>query len=149
MDPLTTAGLAISAAKITIESIKATNAFIDRWHGAPDTIATSKVFLDCTQGAVESLRSTIEIGSRNAQTANTIDDAVRTSNILAIFQRTQSVCDGFNKTVARLSQNSRRGKFSKLDKFATAMSDSQLQRFQQQLSDCQTSMRLALGVFDR
>ncbi|KAJ5091224.1 hypothetical protein NUU61_006094 [Penicillium alfredii] len=143
MDPLSVTASVLALVTAAAQSCKITSSFIDGLAEAPQAIAASKALLSETLNSLKALEQTL--GNDRRASPSVLDSTLRAIKLDNTLQSTQEVCDGFSATIAKVTKHSTEERFSTRDRLAAQLRESKINRFNQQLGDCQRTVSLVLG----
>jgi hypothetical protein len=141
MDPLSVTASAIGIATFAWQSCKAAHDLVDGLTEAPETIAHSKKLFFETQRTLEGLKDTLTSGS---EPSSILDSVLQKIKLDTALVSTKGLCDRFGKEIQTFTKHSTDLRFSKRDRLAVSFHESKINRFNQRLGECQSTISLAL-----
>lgn len=141
MDPLSITASVIAIATLTAQSCKQTYSLISGLTDAPQSIAHSRRLLVQTEDSLVALEQLFT----NNQTSSILESTLRAIGIEKTLKSTHDVCSGFGTAVADVTKHSNDAKFSVRDRVSVHLKEGKINRFNQQLGDCQRTLVLVLG----
>ncbi|KAJ5161851.1 hypothetical protein N7492_007243 [Penicillium capsulatum] len=148
MDPVSAVSIAFTTLGYTKESIMKARRFIDRCNSAASTIDGAKAPIDATLQTIQELQKAIKAASQNPRAVDTVEAALRLSNLGPAMQHAQTVCENFSANIARFTSKSNDDNLCKRDQAHIAMRENVIFDFHHQLRSAQASMSSCLVVFD-
>ncbi|KAI8627924.1 hypothetical protein F5Y19DRAFT_158994 [Xylariaceae sp. FL1651] len=139
MDPLSVTASVIAIAGLVTQSAKAVYKVIDGLVDAPQAIANSKTLITGTQNSLDTLTGTLATNQDMQARFGTVLQSINFDKTLA---STQELCDGFNTTITKYTSHSTNSSLSKRDRVQVYLHESQIIRFNDQLSGCQRTISL-------
>jgi Fungal N-terminal domain of STAND proteins len=141
MDPLSVTASTIAVATLAWQSSKAVYELVDGLIGAPKAVAHSKTLLSETQNTLESLRDML---SPESEAGPVLGSVLQKIKLDVALRSAQGVCDKYGNTIRGLTSHSTDARFSGRDRVAISLQESKINKFNQQLGECQRTISLAL-----
>lgn len=141
MDPLGATASVIAIATLAAQSCKQTYGLISGLTDAPQSIAHSQRLLVQTEDSLAALEQLLA----NNQTSIILASTLRSTSLEKTLKSTHDICSGFSAVVADVTKHSIDTKFSVRDRVSVYLREGRINRFNQQLSDCQRTLVLVLG----
>lgn len=141
MDPLSITASTISIATLAWQSCKVLYQLMDGLTEAPMAIAHSKKLLSETQNTLEGLNDQLKY---EYEPIGTLSSVLQKMKLDIALESTKGVCDTFGETIKGFTKHSTDMRFSSRDRLTVSFHESKITRFCQQLSECQSTISLAL-----
>jgi hypothetical protein len=141
MDPLSITASAIAIATLAAQSCKQTYSLISGLTDAPQSIANSQRLLIQTEDSLVALEQFLT----NNKASNILESTLRAISLKKTLKSTHDICNEFSAAVVGVTKHSTDTRFSIRDRVSVHLKEAKINRFNQQLGDCQRTLVLVLG----
>ena len=141
MDPLSETASVIGVTNFAWDSCKAAYELVDGLANAPKVVAHSKSLLSETRSTLNGLKTSLTSGSAPSAV---LDSVLQEMRLGIALESARAVCDDFSETIRRFTNHSTDLRFSTRDRLMVTFRESTINRLNQQLGECQSTISLAL-----
>ncbi|KJZ70282.1 hypothetical protein HIM_10326 [Hirsutella minnesotensis 3608] len=130
-----------AVATAALQSARALYNVVDGLVDAPHSVSQSKSLLSQTQTTLGTLTQTLEANSASGAVGSVLEEI----ELSKALEWTESLCQAFTAAMTKFAGHSTDSHFSKRDRFVVYFNESEINRLNRDLADCQRTITMVLS----